>query len=421
MFTQGTLTRVANSSSSGTGARIVLDGRLGCAGGTDHLTIDRLVEDSIEAARFGPQVGALQLPGPSPVGPEPGGAFCDETAGLTAADLVLVGREVIAAVHSARGDVVVDATVTRTVVDEVLANTAGLIYVRPSTRFSVSVTAKRNRDGDLVSSVAACSATRRSAARVQPVGLAQEVVDQLARCDTSASISTGEYPVVLSGEAVAGLLYPLLLALDGSSLARGVSPLARTRKTLRLSSSLHLYSDPFVQSAPASYARDGDGYAARQVDFIRDGLLVEGMFDAATAARWGIRFPDAREWARPGCGARAATSGATTPSAAVLTLAPGGSRNLLDGIDRGLYVESLLGVRMGNPIGGEFSNSVHIGSLIERGQLVGRVKNTMLAGDVYAALANVAGVGARATWVGGDALLPDIRIDGMRVISKGAT
>jgi PmbA protein len=93
-------------------------------------------------------------------------------------------------------------------------------------------------------------------------------------------------------------------------------------------------------------------------------------------------------------------------------------RDPLEGIRCGLLVENLLGVRMGNPLSGEFSNSVHVGYRIEDGVIVGRVKDLMVAGNVYALLADLEGLGARPEWDDDEALLPAVRARSVRVTSK---
>ena len=89
-------------------------------------------------------------------------------------------------------------------------------------------------------------------------------------------------------------------------------------------------------------------------------------------------------------------------------------RDIIAGVDCGLYVESLIGVRMGNPIGGEFGNSVYVGYHIEGGELVGRLKNVMVAGNVYEAAARLGGIGSRPIWVDDDAYLPPVRGGSLR-------
>lgn len=416
-FRSNVIDRVRFGSSNGAGARVAVDGRLGFAGGTDHTEPAIIVADALEAARFGPEVGNLQLGSPSDAAQEDDQAS-EETAALDVATLIRIAADLLDRVRSARGDVLVDVSASLSESRSVLASSNGLRHSRRRTVFGLSVSVKRNRDGDLLTLSESASARDHRDDRVSPERLCKAILGRLVRCDRAARLESGSYPVVFVGSGVSGLFYPLMLGLQGENLARGTSPLSNDRSAL-LAPELTLYSDPALGGLDTAAMRDGDGFPAGRVDLIREGRVVGGLFDAVTAARFRRRFPEQAGFARPGSARRGGVGGSTSPGPSGLALAPGTLTHPLEGIRRGLLVESLLGVRMGNPIGGEFSNSVHIGHLIEDGEIVGRVKDVMVAGNVYAALANLDGVASRAEWVDEDELLPPVRVASMRVTGKG--
>ena len=55
---------------------------------------------------------------------------------------------------------------------------------------------------------------------------------------------------------------------------------------------------------------------------------------------------------------------------------------LLGSIKKGIYLKSLLGFGQSNIINGDFSANLALGYLIENGEIVGRLKNVMLAGNI---------------------------------------
>jgi PmbA protein len=87
-------------------------------------------------------------------------------------------------------------------------------------------------------------------------------------------------------------------------------------------------------------------------------------------------------------------------------------------IKEGLVVEQLMGAEQGNILGGDFSGNVLLGYKIENGKIVGRVKNTMVSGNVYQALKEVAALGKEAKWVGGGVFTPHIYCPDLAVASK---
>jgi PmbA protein len=70
-------------------------------------------------------------------------------------------------------------------------------------------------------------------------------------------------------------------------------------------------------------------------------------------------------------------------------------------MEKGIIVEDLLGVGQGNVISGAFSNPLALAFKVEKGEIVGRVKNLSIAGNIYVLLRNVEAVSKEAQWVYG--------------------
>jgi PmbA protein len=87
-------------------------------------------------------------------------------------------------------------------------------------------------------------------------------------------------------------------------------------------------------------------------------------------------------------------------------------------IKEGLVIEQLMGAEQGNILGGDFSGNVLLGYKIENGRMVGRVKDTMVSGNVYKLLKDIAAIGSESKWVGGFLQTPPIYCHGLSVSSK---
>ena len=109
------------------------------------------------------------------------------------------------------------------------------------------------------------------------------------------------------------------------------------------------------------------------------------------------------------------------PAASVLVLREGESleEEMLADIRRGVVVEHLLGAGQSNVQGGEFSANVLLGYLVENGKIEGRIKNTVIAGNVYTVLKEIRGVAKDSRWVGGTVRAPALWCGGVSVASKG--
>ena len=81
-------------------------------------------------------------------------------------------------------------------------------------------------------------------------------------------------------------------------------------------------------------------------------------------------------------------------------------------------VEEVLGLGQGNVISGAFSNPLALAFKIEHGEIVGRVKDLSIAGNVYDLLKDVAAVSRETRWVYGSFCLPYLLLPEMNVIAK---
>jgi PmbA protein len=91
---------------------------------------------------------------------------------------------------------------------------------------------------------------------------------------------------------------------------------------------------------------------------------------------------------------------------------------MIRGIDEGLVVEELMGAGQGNVMGGDFSGNVLLGYKIERGKIVGRVKDAIVAGNVHQALKRIVSIGSEPRWVGGSIYAPPLCFDRLTVSAR---
>jgi PmbA protein len=69
-------------------------------------------------------------------------------------------------------------------------------------------------------------------------------------------------------------------------------------------------------------------------------------------------------------------------------------------------------------MGGDFSGNVLLGYKIEGGEIVGRVKDAIVAGNVHDALRRLQAIGSEARWVGGTVFTPPLLIDRLAVSAR---
>ena len=71
----------------------------------------------------------------------------------------------------------------------------------------------------------------------------------------------------------------------------------------------------------------------------------------------------------------------------------------------------------GAGISGDFSVNVELGYRIHQGEIQGRIKDTMVAGNVYTALKHLIDIGDDAEW-NGSCYTPSVIVEGLSAIGR---
>jgi PmbA protein len=176
---------------------------------------------------------------------------------------------------------------------------------------------------------------------------------------------------------------------------------------------LTIVDDPTLDGRPGSGSHDDEGVPRQRRALIDHGKLCSFIYDLKTAALAG---------AEPTGHGERGLFDLPSPSFSNL-IVEGGDASLADmvaGIEKGLLVESILGLGQGNIINGDFSNNLDLAFKIEGGEIVGRVKDVSIAGNVYEDLRAIEAISREAEWVYGGFRLPYILLPELNVVTKEA-
>lgn len=172
-------------------------------------------------------------------------------------------------------------------------------------------------------------------------------------------LSTCELPVVFAPEAARALLQLLCGCVGGSAVYKRQSYLADEADKMVASPLVSVVDDARLPRGPGSRPFDGEGLPSRRTEVVSGGRLQSFLLDTYSARKLGLSSTGS---AARGVGGR--------PSAAPTNfhLLPGthAPADLLNGIDRGLYVTSMMGFGF-NAVTGDFSRGAE-GFLIENGE-----------------------------------------------------
>lgn len=404
-FEANKLKEIASTQQSGVALRVINGGRIGFTSTTNPELESALVERAGALAEFGSEA-FFEFPSAADYPDVP--LVDDRIEEVTIDQMVATGEALIERLRETWPDLLCDASVGTGVGKMRLLNSNGVDYSYRQTSYYVFLGGQLIRGTDILNLWAGHNSSQWFG-EDEIDRIISGLLRQLEYSKELAPAPSGDVPVVFTSRGVAAaLMGPLLSGFNGKNIATGSSPLVGRQGETVFDEAITVYDDPTIPFASGSRPCDDEGLPSKRLTLIEDGVIGGGIFDLQTAGKAGEKST-----------ASAHRGLASTPSPrwSVIDMAPGGTPqdNLFEDIEEGLVVEQLLGAGQGNELGGDFKANVALGYRIENGEIVGRVKDTMIAGNVYEALNSVEAVSAEPEWVFGSAHLPAIRCRGVQV------
>ena len=407
-FEANELKQVQTKESSSTALRIFRESRIGFATASGGSGWEALVDMAVETSQFGSPAN-FQFPSRFHRDYSEVCIFDPEVEEIAMERMVEIGNELIAKIRGHTPDILCDVQVTKGTSSISLINSQGGEgrYGKSFVSLSLEGILVRNTDmlfvGDSASSC-------RLSDNIDDV--ADRVIWQLEMAKNKATVSTKLLPIIFTPHGVASaLLSPLVLAFNGKAVLEGTSPLKDKLGEQVFDKKLSLWDDATIAYGVGSYSFDDEGVSSQRLPLVTNGVVANFLYDLQTAALAGTQST--------GNGQR---GGSGFPSPAISSLILGGGdvsfQAMVDDMKEGLIVEQLIGADQGNLLGGDFGGNVLLGYKVENGEIVGRVKDTMIAGNVYRVLKELLGIGQEARWVGGILQTPPLYCSRVSVATK---
>jgi len=405
-FETNRLKHIQSKQSTHIALRIIKEGRLGYATTTGRDDVKNLIDNAVETARFG-MPAKFELP---PQVSYPRIDIFDPTVASTPLEeMNKLGQELIEIIIKHAPEILCEAGVSKDTISVKLINSSGGQAEYKKSIFSIGIYGSLIRGTDML-----FVGESRSFGHpiTQPKEIAKVVIQQLELAKNQASVPTGQLPVIFTPRGVASALVPsLVTAFNGKTVLQGASPIGNKMGKSVFDAKISLWDDPTIAFRPNSRPCDDEGVASRRTPLIEQGVVANFLYDLQTAA-----LADTKS---TGNGDRGGGS-LPAPSPSALIIAPGKTSmdDMIKDIKEGLVIEQLMGAEQGNILGGDFSGNVLLGYKVESGKIVGRVKNTMVSGNVYQVLKEVTAIGSQAEWVGGFLNTPPLYCPRLSVASK---
>ena len=404
-FEANRLKHVNSTQTTSLALRIIKDGKIGYASASGVSDAKSLVDSAVEAARFG-MPASFEFP-PLNSYPEVN-IFDSGVKSISIEEMAALGEKMIETVTGYNEEIICEGGAGKGIVSVRIINSNGGEAEYKKSIFSLGIHGSLIRSTDMLfvgESDSSCHPIK------ETKQVTDEVLKQLELAKNQAPVLTKKLPVIFTPNGVASSLIPsLTAAFNGKIVLEGASPIGNKLGKAVFDSKLSLHDDPTIAYRPNSRPTDDEGVASQRTPLIEEGVVKSFFYDIQTAALAKTKST--------GNGSRSGGMPTPTPSAFIIEAGDTNFEDMVSDIKEGLLIEHLMGAEQGNVLGGDFSGNVLLGYKVESGKIVGRVKNTMVSGNIYQVLKEVAAIGSKPKWVGGFLQTPHIYCPGLSVASK---
>ncbi len=407
-FEAGKLNDIQSTIESGLTMRMIKDGKLGFAYTRNLIDRESLVRNACESLKGGVEV-RFNFPAPGKTAP-----VRDYDESIKEASNTVVTDE-CRRIHAWLQDKVkgqVDISASTGTSRLRIMNSAGVNVTQDSSYYAIAVNI-------LYPGTAAGMYRTLAFRKFEPASDAfLESILRLYRSgEKEVTTRAGTMQALFMPEAMYTLIWRLQSATSGESLCNRQSPLADRLGEAIFDEKLTITNDPLDETMPGARAFDDEGMACRRINIVEKGLLKSFYYDLYYAARMnaepaGHGFKTSRWGGDP-------VTMKPAPALTHLTIEPGntGFWDLVRKIDRGLIVCGVLGAHSGNIPNGDFSVGICPGLYVEKGEIIGRMKDTMIAGNIYPVMKRVIDIEDR-THVAYTGHYPAVLFDSMNVATE---
>lgn len=378
---------------------VLVGGRIGRTTGNRLEALDQLLDGAVTLAREGKHAHFAAYPGPAPV--HPVRMHSPATLELSRQQMIASCEGIIRALLDFNGDLSTDAGGGISESEGLLVTSGGVCHATRTTMWGMGAYTQRTEGTDILFA-GHNRAWGEPSELYAPDAFTEHILWLLRHAATQDEPPAGEVYAVLPPEMLARLLWAIFLGTNGRNVAKGDSPLAGRIGEQVLAPSMTIVDDPHIDFANGATEMDGDGVPARRQTMFENGVLRRFLYDLDSAGLAGVE-PTGNNGCQP-------YSPQVVPGAEPVA-------DLISRIEDGIYVQDVIGFGQSNIINGDFSANVCLGYRIRNGEITGRVKDTMIAGNIYSLLAQGVELSSDTNY---DGRFPYAVVSGLSVSSQAA-
>lgn len=401
-FVANKLKQAETVHTSGVALRLLHNKKIGFAANYGTYNLEELTSQALDISKFSPD-SDIELPGNL--------QKVESNNINTKNDLILQskekGKEIIEIILNEIQNVLVDISFDISSFTEKIKNTKDLDYSNSKAVYSFSINLRETLENDFIDIYTGASDNHLPDYKES----INEVVKYYKLCKKHCKIKNGPCPILFTSKAAKDLLSTIEDALNGKNVIQKSSPWHDKLGKQVLSRLITLKQDPNFGYMARSV--DDEGNTVKPLALIEDGILKNFYFDLISGCR-------AMPWhGSTGNGFKSSLSSQPEPSLLNMIVSSGtkSTDQIIKNIDYGLLVDQTMGGLTTN-ISGDMSVNVDLGFLIEKGELIGRVKDTMISGNIYNALNNIIELSNKPQWLWSNIYNPNMLLDGFTVTGR---
>lgn len=395
---------------SGAGVRVFKNKGLGFAStnSVEDSDIAGAIERALQLTSHAPPEPWNELPDSAPL-KEVKGLHDPDSEGFDTEDALRMANDMLNSVKEADERITVESGVfSAQRGDEAIASSRGVQAGERASVFMYYIMGMA-LDGDEVSNMDYSLRFTHQVGKIDVIDVADEFAERVISSLGAESVESFEGPVILGPDAGKLLLGTVLsFAVNSDNVQKGMSKFAGRLGEMVASSQLEVVDNGLLDDGFATSSFDREGLPHGEVSLITKGRLESFLYNTKTAFKDEVRSTgnaSGDEKQSPGVG--------TTN-----VVMKGGSidfEEMVSGTDHGLIVRRLSGYP--DPLSGDFSAVVKGGFLIENGEIVQPVTDTMISGNVFDLFGNIEVMSKEQERVL-NFIIPQIRVGGVTVTGK---
>ncbi len=250
-----------------------------------------------------------------------------------------------------------------------------------------------------------------------PDNLLNEIIDFYNLSSQETTASSGKMKVLFMPNVIYAINWRVNSGTSGKSVYEKISPIANKIGEKIFSEKITIYDDPLDDKYPGARAFDDEGVAVKKTTIVEKGILKSFYCDLEYAKK--LNLPPTGHGYRAAQWESDTITLKPTPTLAYLRYQNGNKslNELIKLIDRGIIIEGALGSHSGNIPNGDLSIGANPALYVENGNILGQLKDVMVAANIYELLKNVIEVSDTLYFSYGG-LMPAILFDNVSVATK---